>query len=319
MTDHRVLVAGETLVDFLPERPGPLSEVGSFDRRPGGAPANVAVGLGRLGHTPLFWTRVGADPFGRFLAGVLADEGIPGRFVERDPDAQTTLAFVTHDESGDRAFTFYREGTADTRFEPGTVPEATLTGVERVVCGGVPLAAGRSRDATLDLLARASDAGAETWFDPNYRAELWPDDDFAAVAGDALADVDVLKATQEELRELGITGETPRALAEAAVERGPHTVLVTRGGEGALAHATADAPWGPATAEHPGYDVDVVDTTGAGDAFFAGAIARVTAGDASLERILSYANAVAAMATTASGAMAALPSHDTVVAVQDSA
>ncbi|MFD1645877.1 carbohydrate kinase family protein [Haloarchaeobius litoreus] len=319
MTDHRVLVAGETLVDFLPERPGPLSEVETFDRRPGGAPANVAVGLARLGHVPLFWTRVGADPFGGFLAGVLADEGLPARFVERDPEAKTTLAFVTHDESGDRAFTFYRDGTADTRFEPGTVPDEALEGVDRVVCGGVPLATGRSREATRDLLERATDAGAETWFDPNYRPELWPEGDFAAVAGDALADVDVLKATEGELPALGLAGDSPRALAEAAVERGPHTVLVTLGGDGALAHATADASWGPATVEHAGYDVDVVDTTGAGDAFFAGAIARVTAGDASLESVLSYANAVAAVATTASGAMAALPSHETVVAVQDSA
>jgi len=319
MTDHRVLVAGETLVDFLPERPGPLSEVASFDRRPGGAPANVAVGLARLGQVPLFWTRVGGDPFGGFLADTLVEAGIPDRFVEHDRDAKTTLAFVTHDESGDRAFTFYRDGTADTRFEPGAVPEDTLADVERVVCGGVPLATGRSRAAMLDLLDRAAATGAETWFDPNYRPELWPDDDFASVAGDALADVDVLKATEEELRELDVAGDSPRALAEAVAERGPHTVLVTLGGDGALAHATADAPWGPATVEHGGYDVDVVDTTGAGDAFFAGAIARATDGDASLETILSYANAVAAVATTASGAMAALPSHDTVVAVQDSA
>ncbi|WP_257297720.1 carbohydrate kinase [Haloarchaeobius sp. FL176] len=317
--DHRVLVAGETLVDLLPARPGPLSAVETFDRRPGGAPANVAVGLARLGHAPLFWTRVGADPFGEFLADTLAEEGIPERFVERDSDAKTTLAFVTHDASGDRTFSFYRDGTADTRLEPGTVPDATLAAVDRVVCGGVPLAAGRSREATRDLLERARAAGSETWFDPNYRPELWRDDDFGAVAGDALAHVGVLKATTGELRELGLTGETPTELAEAATERGPHTVLVTLGGDGALAHATADAPWGPATVEHAGYDVDVVDTTGAGDAFLAGAIARATAGDCSLENILSYANAVAAVATTATGAMAALPSHETVVGVQDSA
>jgi fructokinase len=317
--DHRVLVAGETLVDFLPERPGPLSGVETFDRRPGGAPANVAVGLARLGHTPLFWTRVGADPFGAFLADTLADEGLPSRFVERDPDAKTTLAFVTHDGSSDRAFTFYRDGTADTRFDRGTVPDDTLAAVDRVVCGGVPLAAGRSRSAIRDLLERATAAGTETWFDPNYRPELWPDDDFETVTGDALADVDVLKATEGELRELGVAGQKPRELAAAAVRHGPHTVLVTLGGDGAVAHATADAPWGPATVEHAGYDVDVVDTTGAGDAFFAGAIARATAGETALGSVLSYANAVAAVATTARGAMAALPSHDAVVAVQDSA
>ncbi|MFC4407745.1 carbohydrate kinase family protein [Haloarchaeobius iranensis] len=319
MTDHHVLVAGETLVDFLPTRPGPLSTVETFDRRPGGAPANVAVGLARLGHTPLFWTRVGADQFGAFLADTLADEGVPGRFVERDSGAKTTLAFVTHDESGDRAFTFYRDGIADTRFEPGTVPDDTLAAVDRVVCGGVPLATGRSRAAMRDLLERARAAGEETWFDPNYRPELWPADDFGDVVGGALAHVDVLKATERELRALDLAGDSPREFSTAATGRGPHTVLVTLGGDGALADATADAPWGPATVEHGGYDVDVVDTTGAGDAFFAGAVARATAGDDSLESVLSYANAVAAVATTARGAMAALPSHEAVVAMQDSA
>ncbi|WP_435346537.1 carbohydrate kinase family protein [Haloarchaeobius sp. HRN-SO-5] len=319
MDDRRVLVAGETLVDFLPERPGPLSEVSRFDRRPGGAPANVAVALSRLGTTPLFWTRVGGDPFGGFLADTLDAEGIPRQFVERDDDARTTLAFVTHDEDADRTFTFYRDDTADTRLEPGTVPDETVAAVDQVVCGGVTLASGRSRAATRDLLDRAAAADAETWFDPNYRPELWPADDFAPVVGDVLDDVSVLKATEDELRELGFEGESPRALAAAATDRGPHTVLVTRGSEGALAHSTPDAPWGSATVEHGGYPVDAVDATGAGDAFFAGAITATLDGVESVESVLAFANAVAAVATTAAGAMAALPSREAVVAFQDSA
>ena len=319
MDDRDVLVAGETLVDFLPERPGPLSEVSTFDRRPGGAPANVSVALSRLGDAPYFWTRVGADPFGGFLADTLDAEDVPPRFVEKDEAAKTSLAFVTHDEDADRSFTFYRDATADTRLEPGTIPDETLGSVEHVVCGGVTLAAGRSRRATQELLERAATTGAETWFDPNFRPELWPDDDFESVVGDVLANVDVLKATEGELRELGLDGETPRDLAAAATRRGPHTVLVTRGSAGALAHATDDAPWDSGTVEHEGYDAEVVDATGAGDAFFAGAIASATDGVETLEELLSFANAVAAVATTAAGAMAALPSREDVVALQDSA
>jgi len=119
---HDVLVAGETLIDFIPEGPGALDEIEGFARRAGGAPANVAVALSRLDEVPLFWTRVGADPFGDFLADTLAEYGVPDRFVERDPDAETTLAFVTHDEDADRSFSFYRDGTADTRMRSGTVP-----------------------------------------------------------------------------------------------------------------------------------------------------------------------------------------------------
>ncbi|WP_267643465.1 carbohydrate kinase family protein [Haloarchaeobius amylolyticus] len=319
MTAPRILVAGETLVDFLPERVGPLTEVESFDRRSGGAPANVAVALARLGHTPWFWTRVGDDPFGEFLTATLDEEGLPPRFVERDPDAQTTLAFVTHDADADRSFSFYRDGTADTRMEPGRVPDETLESVESVVCGGVTLAAGRSRDATLDLLARAQDHDCTVWFDPNYRPELWPDDDFAAVVGDALADVDVLKATEEELDLLGLSGDSPEALAEAALDEGPHTVLMTRGSEGSVAIAAPEAPWDAERAEHPGYEVDPVDATGAGDAFLAGSVAATADGETELTAVLAYANAVAAVATTAAGAMAALPSGTDVGAFRNSA
>ncbi|MDF9746584.1 carbohydrate kinase family protein [Natrinema salsiterrestre] len=310
---HDVLVAGETLIDCIPERPGPLEDVAGFERRPGGAPANVAVALARLDEPPLFWTRVGEDPFGRYLERTLADRGLSEEFVERDPDAKTSLAFVTHDETGDREFTFYRDGTADTRLEPGRIDDETLSDCEWVHTGGVTLASGSSRDATLDLLERAAAADCTASFDPNLRPELWPDTEtFASVVRDALAHADVCVATVEELEVLGFAGETPTAVANAAVERGPiHTVLVTRGEEGAIAVADDGASWGGATVDHPGFAVDTVDTTGAGDAFVGGAISALRAGR-SLEGAVAFANAVAATATTAPGAMTALPTRDAV-------
>ena len=342
---HDVLVAGETLIDFLPERPGSLEEVPGFERRPGGAPANVAVGLARLERAPQFWTRVGDDPFGRYLESTLSEAGLPTRFVERDPGAKTTLAFVTHDETGDREFSFYRDRTADTRLEPGRIDDATLADLEWVHTGGVTLASGTAREATLDLLERASAAGCTTSFDPNFRPELWPDTEtFARVGRDALARVDVCKATVEELERLGFEADSastesdsspdaessakPEALARAVLEDsgaedGPHTVFVTRGGEGAVVVSSPRAPWttagsGSTAAEtdlrlagHPGFDVDVVDTTGAGDAFVAGVIAALR-DDRSLEATLAFANAVAATTTTGTGAMTSLPTRDAV-------
>jgi fructokinase len=305
--DPTVLVAGEALVDFLPARPGPLSDVASFTRRPGGAPANVAVGLARLERIPWLWTRVGDDPFGRFVAEAVLTEGVPDRFVEFDPDARTSLAFVTHDETGDREFTFYRDGTADTRMEPGGV-DAVLGDVEWVVAGGVALSSGSSREATLGLLS----ADATVVFDPNARPELWEEGAFERVAGGALSDVDVLKATAGELRALGLDGDSPEELARAATGRGPHTALLTLGGEGSLAVATDRAPWGAREARHPGYEVDVVDTTGAGDAFLAGALASLVGGETDLEAVLAYGNAVAAVTTESEGAMTALPGPEEV-------
>lgn len=308
-----VLVAGETLIDFIPERSGPLSAVEGFDRRPGGAPANVAVALAKLGRSPAFWTRLADDPFGRYLRGVLTDRGLPERFIRTDSTAQTTLAFVTHDGSGDRSFSFYREETADTRMEPGAITRETLSTFEWVHAGGVALSSGRSREATRRLLADATAAGCTVSFDPNFRPELWPADDFATVVGEVLENVGVLKATVEELRALGFDAETPIGVARAVLAAGPHAVFITRGAEGAVAVADEDSPWSGETT-HGGFSVDVVDTTGAGDAFVAGAVAALVE-TRDLESALAFANAVAASATTGAGAMAALPDREAVETV----
>ncbi|MFC4450122.1 carbohydrate kinase family protein [Halorussus aquaticus] len=320
MTDSErtpdILVAGETLVDFLPDSVGPLADVENFSRRAGGAPANVAVALARLNATPWFWTRVGADPFGDSLAGTLSSFDLPDRFVERDPAAKTALAFVSHDADADRAFTFYRDGTADTRIEPGGVPGETLDAVEWVYVGGVMLAADPGRSATLDLAERATERGATVVFDPNARPELWgqTDRDFPSLVAEMLDFADVVKATPEDLEAAGFEGESPEALSAAVTGTGPHTVLLTQGDDGAFAYATDRAPWGAGAASHGGYDVKPVDTTGAGDAFTAGALAALAdaEGDTSLSAVLGFANAVAAVTTTAAGAMAALPTREQV-------
>lgn len=308
-TDTEVLVTGEALVDFLPESTGPLTAVEGFTRRPGGAPANVAVGLAALDRVPYFWTRVGDDPFGDALVDALAEHGVPDRFLERDPAAKTSLAFVEHGDAGERSFTFYRDGTADTRLQPGTIPDETLESIRWVYAGGVALASEPSRSATLELLERARSHDATVLFDPNARPQLW-DDGFPDVTRRALARSDVVKATVDDLAVAGFEGG-PDDLAEAVHAAGPHTLLLTLGGAGSRAFATDEAPWGPGRASHKGYDVDPVDTTGAGDAFTAGALAALGDGD-SLVETLAFANAVAAITTTAPGAMTALPDREIV-------
>ncbi|QLH78308.1 carbohydrate kinase [Halosimplex rubrum] len=316
--DPSVLVAGETLVDFLPESDRPLESTERFARQPGGAPANVAVRLAQLDHTPWFWTRVGADPFGEFLAGVLADRGLPDRFVERDPSAKTTLAFVSGDPSSGPRFTFYRDGTADTRFRPGRVPDEALDAVEWVVVGSVLLASSPSREAVHDLVERAETRDCTVVFDLNARPELWPDADFEAETRRLLPSVDVVKASPEDLGPAGFDADAAddAALLDAVApelhDLGPHTVFLTLGDRGAAASATAAAPWGADDATHDGYRVDAVDTTGAGDAFTAGAVAALVEGEDDLESVLARANAVAAASTMRAGGMAELPDPESV-------
>jgi fructokinase len=315
MTDADVLVAGEALVDMLPDREGPLAAVESFTRRAGGAPANVAAALATLDRPPLFWTRVGDDPFGEFLLDTLAERGVPDDLVKRDLGASTPLAFVGHDADGDSSFTFYRDDTADTRLEPGGVSDATLAAVDWVHVGGVTLAGGSAREATYDLAARARAADCEVSFDPNARPELWTDRDFPASVDRLLDLATVVKTTPADAAAAGVEADDPTALAEAVLARGPHTALVTLGEAGAVGVADEDAPWGPASARVEGRDVDAVDATGAGDAFTAGAVAALSGGEP-LREAVAFAAAVGAAATTARGAMAALPDRDAVRAVR---
>lgn len=308
---REILVAGETLVDFIPATAAPLDVVERFDRHPGGAPANVAVRLAQLGADPWFWTRVGADPFGQFLVETLADRGVPDRFVERDPDAKTTLAFVSGEDADGPRFTFYRDGTADTRLEPGRVPNDVLGTVEWVVVGGVLLASDPSRTAVFDLVERARERDCTVVFDPNARPELWSEADYETQVRRLLPDVDVVKLAPADLVPAGFSDD-PDVLTDELHGLGVATVLRTKGAAGSAASASSEAPWGPARASHDGYAVDAVDTTGAGDAFTAGVVATLADGEHDLPSVLARANAVAGAATTRAGGMSELPDPETI-------
>lgn len=306
------LVVGECIVDLHPSEAGGVGDATTYTRRPGGAPANVAVGLARLGEAPRFWTRLGADGFGDFLADALAAEGVPDELVERDAEAPTGLAVVGRDAEGDRSFGLYLDGTASVGFRPGAVDDAALASAEWVHVGGVELAFEPARSAILDLLDGVS-GDATVSFDPNARPGLWREFDYADTLDRVLPEVDVVVASADDLRPAGFTGGAS-ALARQLVGAGPHTALLTRGSDGARGCSTADAPWGAEDVDHGGFAVDVVDTTGAGDAFTAGAITALSEGRA-LADALRFANAVGAASTTAEGAMAALPDRESVEAV----
>lgn len=304
-SEPSVLVAGEALIDFIPEQPGPLSQVETFDRRAGGAPANVAVGLSRLEERPWLCTTLSTDPFGEFLADRLAKEGIPERFITRVENS-TTLAFVSHGEDADREFSFHRQRTADTVLQTNVVDSATLSAVDWLVVGGVTLSTEPARSATFNLVERAQAAGCRIVFDPNTRPELWIDaDDMTHTFDQMLQQTDILKATREDFGSIAFDA-TKESFAERLLQKGPEIVLLTEGRAGARAVAESNSPWDADEWHHSGYEIDTVDTTGAGDAFLAGAITALVANREPSE-LLAFANAVAALATTEAGAMTALP------------
>lgn len=304
-SEPAVLVAGEMLIDFIPETTGPLSAVETFDRRAGGGPANVAVGLARLEETPWLCTTISTDPFGEFLATRVADEGLPDKFVTR-VENPTTLAFVSHGDEGDREFNFHREQTADAVLQTEVVDTATLSAVDWVVVGGVTLSTEPARSATFELVERANAADCQIIFDPNTRPELWAGaDEMTATLDRMMRQADVLKATREDFSPTGIDA-TGSGFTDRLLELGPDIVILTEGSEGTRAVAGDDSVWGAGTWSHTGYTVEVVDTTGAGDAFLAGAVAALTA-EREPTATIAFGNAVAALTTTQRGAMTALP------------
>jgi fructokinase len=305
---------GELLIDFVPTVTGTgLIDAPAFKKAPGGAPANVAVGLARLGVESAFMGKVGEDPFGHFLAKTLAEAGVdvgPLLFAE---EARTALAFVSLRADGDREFMFYRHPSADMLWQPSEVDEAAIAGAKLLHYGTISLIAEPARSATLRAIDLARDAGCLISCDPNLRLALWPDE-AAARKGleDGIARAELVKLSDEEVRFLCGTDD-PEAARRQLWHDQLKLLLVTRGVGGA-GYFTRDF-----AGEVPGFAVEAVDTTGAGDGFVAGYLQGVIddigvlEDEPRLRELIRFANAAGAITTTTRGAIPALPSRAAVL------
>jgi fructokinase len=309
-----VVCLGEALIDFVADVSGvSLIECPGFRKAPGGAPGNVAVGLARLGVEAAFLGKVGDDPFGRFLEQTFSAAGVDTRWMCFDPQARTGLAFVSLMANGERDFVFFRNPSADMLHRPEEVPEAPFDGCRFYHFGSITLIQEPSRSATVAGLGRARKRGALVSYDPNLRPPLWPDLETARreiLA--ALPHSDLVKVSEEEAEFLYGPG-TLRSHAERLLEAGPMLAAITRGPAGSYLRTRGGE------AGVPGFSVEAVDTTGAGDGFVAGMLAAllgrggVEGLDASeLQDLGRFANAVGALACLQKGAIPALPTREKV-------
>jgi len=310
-----IVTLGEALIDFVADVAGvTLAECPGFRKAPGGAPANVAVGVARLGGEAAFVGKVGDDPFGRFLVATLAAAGVDTRGIRYDSEARTGLAFVSLTATGERDFVFYRHPSADMRLRPEELPATLIDSCAVCHFGSISLIAEPCRSAHLAAAERARVAGARITYDPNLRPPLWPSLAHARSAIlDFLPQAHWVKVSEEEAEFLLGPGSPP-AWAEALLARGPELVCITLGASGcylATPHASASVP---------GFAVDVVDTTGAGDAFVAALLVQgateAPLDDAEwLTAAGRFACAAGALTCTRKGAIPALPRRDEVVAL----
>ncbi|ESN13339.1 fructokinase [Enterobacter sp. MGH 24] len=289
----KIWVLGDAVVDLLPDGEGRLLQC------PGGAPANVAVGIARLGGQSAFIGRVGDDPFGRFMSKTLADERVDVKHMRLDPAHRTSTVVVDLDDHGERSFTFMVRPSADLFLETADLP--TFSAGEWLHVCSIALSAEPSRSATFEAMAAIRKAGGYVSFDPNIRPDLWPDEnELRRCLEQALQSADVVKLSVEELAFL--TGDVSVSVGlDVLMARCPaRLVLVTQGKEGVIA-------WHDGTVKHyPATPVQCVDTTGAGDAFVAGLLYGLAAGQ-DLTPVIALAQRCGALATTAKGAMTALP------------
>ncbi|MFJ8080422.1 carbohydrate kinase [Streptomyces sp. NPDC096205] len=257
-----IVVAGEALIDLVPQGTGALA-----DLRPalGGGPYNTAVALGRLGSPTAFCSRASRDAFGEALLDGLRRAGVDVSGVQRGPEP-TTLAVATIGDGGSAAYSFYVDGTADRLF---TAPAALPAGTRAVSFGTCSLVLEPGASAYEELMRTAAAQGVFTALDPNIRPGLIPDADaYRARFKSWLPSVSLLKLSEEDALWLG--GNPKEWLAA-----GPSAVVITQGGDGLTAF-TRDG--GVHTV--PGEVVDVVDTIGAGDTVNAALLHGLAARDA---------------------------------------
>ncbi|OAQ14256.1 aminoimidazole riboside kinase [Bibersteinia trehalosi Y31] len=295
----KIWVLGDAVVDLIPDGEN------HYLKCAGGAPANVAVGVSRLGVSAGFIGRVGHDPLGKFMQQTLKAENVGVEQMILDPKQRTSTVIVGLDD-GERSFTFMVNPSADQFLEVADLPQFQAD--EWLHCCSIALINEPSRSTTFEAIRRIKQAGGFFSFDPNLRESLWKSlDEMKQVVNQAVALADVLKFSEEELTLLTDTTTLEAAAAAITALYPEKLIIITLGKDGAIYHLNGESKLVAGKALKP------VDTTGAGDAFVSGLLAGLSQSsdwkkESVLVDIIRKANASGALATTQKGAMSALPS-----------
>ncbi len=310
-----VLALGELLIDMFAADTGDLVAARRFEKAAGGAPANVAVGVNRLGRRGGFVGCVGDDAFGRFLRLTLEGEGVNTDGLVSTKHAPTTLALVSRAEDGERDFQFYRNPGADTLLSAESISDDLLRSAKILHVGSLSLTDEPARSATLDAVARAQSFGLTVSCDPNLREPLWRGDLLRArteIAG-LIRQSNVIKLSQDELRFMTNSDELGTAAAHLW-HPNLKLLVVSLGPRGCWFRCASGQDY------VAGFNVAAIDTTGAGDSFVAGLLVALldlgvdlmTPDMEGVKQALRWANAAGALATTRLGAIPALPTSQQV-------
>ena len=300
---------GEMLIDFTAQETGKLENTVTFRKNAGGAPANVAVCVSKLGGSANVITKLGKDGFGIFLEHTLRKEGVGTDYVFTTDEANTALAFVSRDETGERDFTFFRNPSADMLLNEKEVRSIPFGEGDILHFGSVDLCDAPVRAAHRVAIEAARGSGSLVSFDPNLRYMLWKSaQELLDTVRSFLPLADILKVSEEEL--FDITGISDEAEAVQSLFRGRvKLIFVTKGKEGSAAYTKKDY-----ACVHVDRTSPVVDTTGAGDSFIGIILYQLLErggldglSEKELTIMLERANRVATYVVAHEGAIPAMP------------
>jgi len=297
-----IVALGEPLAEFAAVERGSLDEVVTFRRGWGGDTSNVVVAAARLGASAGYITRVGDDAFGRSFLRLWAQEGVDTSHVVVDPEAVTGVYFIARSVQG-HSFTYYRTGSAASRLRADDVDLGYLGRARVFHTSGITQAISpTAREAAETAMDAARRLGVVVSYDLNLRPRLAPASALRAMVASAVSKADIVFLSQEDAAHLD-DRRSPQALAEDLCARGPRLVVLKRGAAGCLVVAADGGRW-----EVPSWPVEVVDATGAGDAFDAGFLVEWLRG-APPEAAAHLATAVGALTASGLGAVAPLPTR----------
>ncbi|MBD1841996.1 carbohydrate kinase [Cyanobacteria bacterium FACHB-63] len=305
----RVICLGEILFDCISNQPGlPLESVTSWTSYPGGAPANVACALTKLGTPSAFVGCMGEDEQGRSLVELLQTIGVDTAGIQTHPTPTRTV-LVLRSETGDRSFVAFggqRDTTefADTHLQANHIPTELFQHADYLVIGTLLLAYPESRAAIERALQLSEQFFVKVVLDVNWRPVFWNDQTIAPrMIHELIKRADYLKLAEEEAEWLFETTD-PGVIAHRVESL--EGVLVTAGEKG-CAYCLSQKE-----GKVPAFSITVEDTTGAGDSFLAGFVHQLcqhqlTEVNQDADRIVRYASAAGALTTTRAGAIDAQP------------
>ncbi|MFJ7828147.1 aminoimidazole riboside kinase [Psychrobacillus sp. NPDC096623] len=301
---YGVVCLGEALIDFIPLD----SENLTYQKAPGGAPANVAVGVAKLGGKSVFHGKIGNDVLGHFLVDTLNRYSVQTTSMLFTEEAKTGVTFVTLDPSGDRNFSFYINPSADRFLEEKELDYKLFETNKILHIGSISMISEPSRSATLKAIELAKEKGMLISYDPNLRLDLWSSSEMAKEAIiSTIPSADILKISEEELEFLTGSNDLEEGIAQL-----PNLplIIVTLGEKGSIYRFNNH------TVKVPAIKSKVVDTTGAGDAFVSGILYLINESakalkdftDKEMKEVIQFGSISGGLATTKKGAMTGLPS-----------